>query len=180
MAAGTPELVVVAAMARRRVIGRSGGMPWHLPADLRHFKALTLGHPVVMGRRTFESIGSVLPGRRNIVISRSARTVPDGALLASSLDEAVEMAGSERVMIIGGGEIYRQALPRASCMELTLIAASVEGDTYFPEWSWSDWRLERMQVRPADAANSCAMSFCRFVRRADVRGYNRMPPVPLR
>ncbi len=160
-----PELVLVAAMARKRVIGRSGGMPWHLPADLRHFKALTLGHPVVMGRRTFESIGSALPGRTNIVISRSEQTLPEGVLSATGLDAAIEQAAAEQVMIIGGGEIYRQALPRASRMELTLIAADVDGDTFFPTWKWSDWHLERMQARPPDAANPWAMSFCSFARR---------------
>ncbi|HSH27818.1 MAG TPA: dihydrofolate reductase, partial [Wenzhouxiangella sp.] len=111
------EITLVAAMARNRVIGRDGGMPWHLPADLKHFKAVTMGCPIVMGRRTFESIGRPLPGRTSIVISRSRPELPDGALLAGSLDEAIEQAAADRVMVIGGGQIYRETLGRADRLE---------------------------------------------------------------
>ena len=159
-----PEIVLVAAIARNGVIGADGGMPWHLPADLKHFKAVTLGHPVVMGRRTFESIGRALPGRRNVVVSRSLQQAPDGCLLADSLDHAVAAADAETVMVIGGGELYRQALPRARRMELTLIDAAPEGDTRFPAWSPRDWKLETIQVRPADAANGHRLVFCRLAR----------------
>ena len=118
------RLVLVAAMARSRVIGRHGDMPWRLPADLAHFKALTLVHPVIMGRRTFESIGRALPGRTNIVISRSRPELPAGVKLAASLDEAIGLGlGSEQLMVIGGGQIYAEALPRARRLELTLIDA---------------------------------------------------------
>lgn len=139
-------------------------MPWHLPADLKHFKAVTLGHPVVMGRRTFESIGRALPGRINIVISRGQPDLPEGVVLAHSLDEAVEHVAGERVMVIGGGAIYREAIDRADRMELTHIDATVSGDTTFPEWRFEDWRLERMRVRPADEANGHTLVFTSYAR----------------
>lgn len=158
------ELVLVAAMARNRVIGHEGGMPWHLPADLKHFKAVTMGCPVVMGRRTFESIGRALPGRSNIVISRSRPQLPDGVELAGSLEEALDLAGAERVMVIGGGQIYREALPRADRLELTLIDTVVTGDTVFPEWPAGEWRLSSMRSRPADGANPYNLVFATFER----------------
>jgi dihydrofolate reductase len=162
------EIVLVAAMARDRVIGRAGGMPWHLPADLKHFKAVTSGHPVVMGRRTYESIGRPLPNRLNIVVSRSAPSLPEDVLVASSLDEAIERADADRVMVIGGGEIYRQALPRADRLELTLIDAVIPGDTRFPDFSGGGWRLASMQARAADERNPYKLVFCSLVR-----GYSR-------
>lgn len=158
------EVVLVAALARNRVIGDAGGMPWHLPADLRHFKAVTMGHPVIMGRRTFESIGRALPGRSNIVISRSRPELPDGVLLAGSLDAAIELTGADQVMVIGGGQIYREALERADRLELTLIDALVEGDTMFPQWPQAAWRLVKMQSRPADDANPHNLVFATFER----------------
>jgi dihydrofolate reductase len=159
------EIVLVAAMAQGRVIGMAGGMPWHLPADLKHFKAVTLGHPVVMGRRTFESIGRALPGRLNIVVSRSRPSLPDGVVLADSLDSALAACGDvEEIMLIGGGEIYRQALDRATRLELTLIDAAIEGDTFFPEFDPHLWHLAAMESRPADDRNAYPLRFCTFVR----------------
>jgi len=151
-------------MARNRVIGDAGGMPWHLPADLKHFKAVTLGHPVIMGRRTFESIGRPLPGRRNVVVSRSQPELPDGVVLADSLDSALAAAAAGRVMVIGGGQIYREALARADRLELTLIDAVIGGDTVFPEWPPAEWRLAAMAARPADEANPCNLVFATFER----------------
>lgn len=159
-----PELTLVAAMARDRIIGAEGGMPWHLPADLKHFKAVTLGHPVLMGRRTFESIGRPLPGRTNVVISRGHPELPEGVILAHSLDEAIQQVPSERIMVIGGGEIYRQALPRAARLELTLIDAKIDGDTTFPCWDPREWHLARMGTRPADEANEHALTFATLKR----------------
>ncbi|MDZ7791767.1 MAG: type 3 dihydrofolate reductase [Xanthomonadales bacterium] len=158
------ELVLVAAMARNRVIGDAGGMPWHLPADLKHFKAVTMGCPVIMGRRTFESIGRPLPGRTNIVISRSRPELPDGVVLAGSLDEAIECEPGERLMVIGGGQVYREVLARADRMELTLIDAVVTGDTVFPEWSAAEWRLVGMRSQPADDANPHNLVFATLER----------------
>ncbi len=159
------EIVLVAAMARGNAIGKGGVMPWHLPADLKHFKAVTLGHPVVMGRRTFESIGRALPGRRNIVISRHRPNLPEGVVLAGGLDEALSACEEhERLMIIGGGEIYTRALDVATHMELTFIDTEVEADTFFPAWLPSLWQLESMEVRAADDANPFQLSFCTFRR----------------
>lgn len=151
-------------MGRNRVIGVDGGMPWHLPADLKHFKKVTMGHPVVMGRRTFDSIGKALPGRRNFVLSRSLDSAPSGCEVAGSLDEALEKLDSGPVMVIGGGELYRTALPVASRMELTFIDAAPEGDTHFPAWNHTQWALATMSSRPADAANPCALVFCSLSR----------------
>lgn len=159
-----PQIVLVAAMGRNRVIGVDGGMPWHLPADLKHFKAVTMGHPVVMGRRTLESIGKALPGRRNIVLSRSLDPAPDGCEVAGSLDEALDRLDSGPVMVIGGGELYRSALPYAARMELTFVDAAPEGDTRFPAWRHAEWHLEAMRRQPADAANDCALVFCSLSR----------------
>lgn len=157
---GGIDITLVAAMARGQVIGREGGMPWHLPADLAHFKAVTLGHPVIMGRRTWDSIGRPLPGRRNLVISRSAPTLPEGVECHASLEGALATCTDESaVMIIGGGEIYRQALPQATRLVLTLIDAEIEGDTHFPEIDWPRWRLMRHRSRPADDANAHALQF---------------------
>lgn len=139
-------------------------MPWHLPADLKHFKAVTMGHPVVMGRRTFESIGRPLPGRRNVVISRGRPVLPEPVVLAASLEEALGQCDDEVVMVIGGGEIYTQAMPLATRMELTFIDTAVEADTFFPAWLPDQWRLEAMDARPPDEANAVGLSFCTFRR----------------
>lgn len=160
-----PGLVLVAAMARDRGIGRDGGMPWHLPADLKHFKSVTLGHPVLMGRKTFESIGRPLSGRTNVVISRGSPKLPDGVLLADNLEAAIgHVDEHERVMVIGGGSIYEQALPLASAMELTFVDAQPDADTWFPAWSPDEWQLQAMTVRPADDDNPYRLSFCTFRR----------------
>lgn len=158
------EIVLVAAMGRNRVIGVDGGMPWHLPADLKHFKTVTMGHPVVMGRRTFESIGKALPGRRNVVLSRSLVPAPEGCELAASLDEALDGLDAGPLMVIGGGELYRAALPHAARMELTFVDAAPEGDTCFPAWRHAEWQLESMRRRPADASNRYALVFCSLSR----------------
>lgn len=158
------EIVLVAAMGGNRVIGADGGMPWHLPADLKHFKAVTLGHPVVMGRRTFESIGKALPGRRNIVLSRSLDPAPVGCEVAGSLDEVLAILDPGTVMVIGGGELYRSALPLATRMELTFVDTAPKGDTHFPAWSHAEWMLAAMSRRPADAANAHALVFCSLSR----------------
>ena len=153
-------------MGRNRVIGVDGGMPWHLPADLKHFKAVTMGHPVVMGRRTFESIGKALPGRRNVVLSRSLDRAPDGCEVAASLAEALAVLEPGPVMVIGGGQLYRNALPVASRMELTFIDAAPQGDTQFPVWNHADWTLAAMHRRPSDAENPYALVFCSLSRAA--------------
>jgi len=125
---------LVVAMARNRVIGRAGTIPWDLPADRRRFRELTMGHSLIMGRKTFESIGRPLPGRETIVVTRQAGYRAAGCLVAHSLAEALAQArGSDEVFVCGGGELYREALPLAGRLYLTLLAAEVEGDTFFPE-----------------------------------------------
>ena len=132
---------LIVAMARERVIGMNNQMPWHMPADLRHFKAVTMGKPVVMGRRTFESIGRPLPGRRNVVISRNAAWQAEGVERAASLDEALALLSDcTEVMILGGGQLYEEALPQAHRLYLTHIDLQVEGDTWFPDYSIYQWQ----------------------------------------
>jgi len=151
----TPVIAMIAALSRNRVIGRDGDLPWHLPADLKHFKATTLGKPVIMGRKTFDSIGKALPGRRNIVISQSRTAWPDGVIGVPSLDQAVAEAGAAdpaEIMIIGGGSVYRAALERASRLYLTEVDVEIDGDTLFPEVPDGAWReISRRRV-PANGA----------------------------
>ena len=153
---------MVAAMAANRVIGKDNKMPWHLPADLRHFKQVTIGKPVVMGRKTFESIGRVLPGRQNIVISRSVPDNTRGAVWVNSLQQAFSLLqGQAEVMVIGGGEIYQQCLPLAQRLYLTEIELLTEGDAYFPDYlRVAQWQLSAEVLLPADEDNPYN---CRFI-----------------
>jgi dihydrofolate reductase len=145
-----PRITLVAALDRNRLIGREGGLPWRLPADLRHFRRLTLGHPVVMGRRTHQSIARALPGRRNLVISGD----PDfeaapGCEPVASLAAALEACGgAPEVMVIGGAQVYAEALPIADRLELTVIDHAFEGDTWFPPFDQDEW-LELHSREPA-------------------------------
>lgn len=124
---------LIAAMAENRVIGRQGGMPWHIPEDLRHFRDLTMGHAVIMGRKTFESIGAPLPGRLNIVVSRRSGSLHQGVVTVPSLQEALKAAGKvDEAYVIGGEEVFRQALPLAQRVYLTLVPGEYEGDVFFP------------------------------------------------
>ncbi|PAU38324.1 diacylglycerol kinase [Vibrio coralliilyticus] len=126
---------MIAAMAKDRVIGKDNQMPWHLPADFAWFKRCTLGKPVVMGRKTYESIGRPLPGRQNIVISRDVNLAIEGVTTVTSIEQALEAAGEvDEVMIIGGGAIYKACLPQADKLYVTYIDAQIEGDTQFPHW----------------------------------------------
>ena len=153
-------IAAIAAMDRNRLIGDGDRLPWRLPADLRRFRALTMGKPVVMGRRTHESIGKALPGRRNIVLSRMADYQAPGCEVAADLDEALEMcAGAEEVMIIGGAELYLKALPRTRRLYLTLLHASFQGDTWFPQYNPSEWREIQREDHELDAQSPCAYSF---------------------
>lgn len=138
------RISIIVAMGENGVIGRDGGMPWHISADLKHFKAVTMGKPIIMGRVTFESIGRALPGRTNIVITRQADYEAEGAEVTGSMDAAFAAAGDAagdegEAMIIGGAEIYRAALPKADCIYLTEVGGAPEGDTYFPRFKRDDW-----------------------------------------
>lgn len=141
------RIYIVAAIARNGVIGARGKLPWHLPEDLQHFKKLTLGHPVIMGRRTWESLGKPLPGRENIVITRTPGFEAAGASVAASLAAAVALCAGEPVaFVIGGAEIYAAALPIADGLVLTEIQQDFEGDTRFPQWDRAAWRASQKET----------------------------------
>ena len=165
---GIPAIVLVAAVDRRLAIGRGNTMPWHLPDDFRHFQALTLGKPVVMGRKTAESLGRALPGRRNLVLTRSGRVPFQGMEAVASLEEAQALAaadGADALCVIGGGEVYALALPRASRLHLTHVDTVVEGaDAFFPEVDPDAWRETRREPHPADAKHAFAFAFVDYVK----------------
>jgi dihydrofolate reductase len=184
-------IVLIVALGTNRAIGHRGALPWHIPEDLKRFRALTMGKPIVMGRKTFQSIGRALPGRLNIVVSRAgsgALDLPDGVARAASLAEALEIArrhyagpagaagaggdadgaGKEDVMVIGGGEIYREALPLADRLEVTFVEdAPADADAFFPEWRQSgEWRLVRAEPRSREGGSGGgpAYSFATYER----------------
>lgn len=134
----TPELHLIAAVARNRVIGYNGQIPWNIPEDLQHFKELTMGYTVIMGRRTFESIGRPLPGRENIVVTSTINDIL-GCKIARSLTEAIGLTDSKKIFIIGGEQLYKEALPLADYLDLTLVDIEPAGDTFFPEVNWNDY-----------------------------------------
>lgn len=155
------KISMIAAMAKNRVIGKDNDMPWHMPADLAHFKKVTMGKPVIMGRKTYESIGRPLPGRKNIVITRDLNWQADGVEVANSPELAMELvADVEEVMVIGGGNIYQQFLTKASSLYLTFIDLDVEGDTKFPDWqSVGAWLEVDCQAHKADEKNAHSYQF---------------------
>jgi dihydrofolate reductase len=149
-------LVLVAAVAENGVIGRDGKLPWRLRSDLKHFRAVTLGHPVVMGRKTYDAIGKPLPGRTNIVITRDPAFVADGAVMTPGLDAALDVArgdalrrGVSEIMIIGGADLYRQTIDRAVRLEITLVHARPQGDSVFPAIDLACWREMQRREHPA-------------------------------
>jgi dihydrofolate reductase len=168
-----PKITIVVAVSSNGVIGRDGGLPWHLPSDLKRFKALTLGRPVIMGRKTWISIGRPLPGRPNIVISRDANFHAEGATVVASLDEAVE-EGRQRaaelrvdeVCVIGGGEIYRQAIGMADLLHITQVAAEVDGDTRFPAIDPEIFEKIVDEPLPQGEKDSHAMRFSTWRRKS--------------
>ncbi|UTW06167.1 dihydrofolate reductase [Pseudomonas benzenivorans] len=168
----TLPLCLIAALADNRVIGRDNQLPWHLPADLKHFKALTLGKPIIMGRKTWDSLGRPLPGRLNLVVSRQPGLQLDGAEVFPSLDAALQRAeawaretGAEELMLIGGAQLYAQGLERADRLYLTRVRLSPEGDAHFPEFGGADWQLsERREQAALDGAP--AHAFETWERRA--------------
>ena len=163
---GLPALALVAALDRNRAIGRGNAMPWHLPDDLRRFKALTRGHAVLMGRKTAESLGRALPERRNLVLTRSGRVPFAGMEAVASLDEAIARAGGDTLMVIGGGEVYALALPRATHLYLTHVDARVDGaDAHFPAFDPSQWRVMSREAHATDAKHPFAFEFVDYARK---------------
>lgn len=158
-------LVLVAALDRASAIGRGNQLPWRLPDDLKRFKALTLGHPVLMGRKTAESLGRALPGRPNLVLTRSGRVPFEGMQAVASLDEAVAQCAGGPLMVIGGGEVYTLALPRAERLHLTHVDTRVEGaDAFFPAFDAREWVVESRDARAADARHAHAFEFVDYRR----------------
>lgn len=172
MSGGGPRglgIVLIAALDRRSAIGRAGALPWHLPADLKRFKALTLGNPILMGRKTAQAIGRALPGRLNLVLTRSEWTPFAGMQLVASLDDAFAHAGvaeSRELCVIGGGEIYTLTLPLATRMHLTYVDTTVAGaDAFFPGFDACEWRETARQRHSADANHAFAFDFADYERR---------------
>lgn len=158
-------ITLVAAMDKNRLIGRNNALPWYLPADLAHFRAVTLGKPVVMGRRTFESLERPLPYRRNIVMTQQGNLMPEGCDVFHSLDDALDALAQEReIMIIGGARIFGEALSKANKMILTIIDYTFKGDTYFPEWNAAEWKTVSEAIHPSDEKNLYTFRFLELER----------------
>ncbi|RZA20161.1 MAG: dihydrofolate reductase [Lysobacteraceae bacterium] len=162
------QVSLIAALDREFAIGKDNALPWHLPDDLRRFKALTLGKPVLMGRKTAESLGRALPKRRNLVLTRSNRVPFDGMQAVASLDEALQIAAADRfdeLCVIGGGDVFALALPVATRMHLTHVDTVVPGaDAFFPRFDADAWRIEASVAHAADAAHAFAFEFVDYAR----------------
>ena len=144
------KISIIVAASANNVIGVGGGLPWHLPEDLKRFKEVTMGKPMIMGRATYDSIGRALPGRTSIVVTRQAGFEAEGCIVVDSIDAAMEAAGDvEEIMVIGGGEIYRQVLPHADRIYMTRLQAELEGDTRFPELDMDEWEVSSVEEFPA-------------------------------
>lgn len=162
-----PFFSIVVAMDRQRAIGNQGDLPWHQRADLQHFKKITMGKPILMGRKTHDSIGRALPGRHNIVLTRDKSYQPaEGCTVVHDLDTALLVADSAEIMIIGGADIFAATLPRAQKIYLTEIDAEVEADTFFPAFDESHWQEVSRELFPADEQNDYPYSFVELVRSA--------------
>ncbi|HEU4603823.1 MAG TPA: dihydrofolate reductase [Steroidobacteraceae bacterium] len=160
----TPKLSIVVAASDNNVIGVRNELPWHLPDDLRRFKALTMGKPVVMGRKTFESIGKPLPGRTNVVVTRQRDWSAPGCVIANSIADAIEHADAAEIMIIGGAQIFAEVLPQVNTIHLTRVDVRLDGDAFFPELAPSDWRETNREDHAADARHAYAFSFVTLER----------------
>jgi dihydrofolate reductase len=159
-------LALIAAVARNGVIGRAGGLPWRLPDEMAHFKRTTLGHPVIMGRRTWESLAGPLPGRRNLVVTRTRGYCAEGAEVFGALDDALAACASgPDPFVIGGAELYAEALPRADRIHLTRVHAEVPGDVHFPAFDESEFRQLSRVDHPADERHAYAFSIVTLERR---------------
>jgi dihydrofolate reductase len=160
-----PRITLIVAMSRNRVIGREGAIPWHLPQELRRFKALTMGHHIVMGRRTWDSIGRLLPGRTTVIVTRNPALQVPGALIAHSLPHALALgAADSEIFVIGGAEIFREALGYADRIHLTTVEADIEGDTYMPELDLTGWRKVAVESHPAGEGNPLAWTLVTYDR----------------
>jgi dihydrofolate reductase len=160
-----PEVTLICALTPERVIGRDNRLLWKLRADMLRFKELTTGHPILMGRKTWDSLGRPLPNRRNIVLTRQKDFLPEGAEVVGSVEEAFSLCpGEEEIFVIGGGEIYAATLPLATRLLLTYVEAKLAGDAYFPEFSSTDFREVSRSEHPADEKNEYPFRFVEFRR----------------
>ncbi len=160
------KLSLIAAVSRNNVIGKDNKMPWHLPADLQFFKTITLGKPIIMGRKTWESLGRILPGRRHIVVTRNKDYTAEGVEIVLSADAALKQASNvDEAVIIGGAHLYEEMLPLTDRLYLTEIDAELEGDTFFPEWNKKEWKVVSREAHPADEKNSFPYRFVVYERR---------------
>ncbi len=160
-------IALIAAISQNRVLGKDNELVWHLPKDMRFFKTKTMGYPVVMGRKTFESFGSALPGRTNIIVTRNPGYRAEDAITVTSLEAGLAEAAryhADTIFVAGGAEIYRQALPLADTMYLTHIHAEVEGDAFFPEFSESEWQVVAKESVPADEKHAYPFDFVTWKR----------------
>lgn len=161
-----PQCCIVVAMAQNRTIGVNNTLPWRCPEDLKHFKALTMGHHMIMGRKTFDSIGKPLPGRTTVVVTRDRNLRIDGCLTAHSLSEAIDACtGDQQIFIVGGAEIYAQAMPLADALYLTEIQQDVQGDAHFPEFDRSAWQEVAREVRMQDTPQPLEYHFVTYHRK---------------
>lgn len=153
------SLFLIVAIAKNRVIGYQNKMPWHLPAELQYFKRITMGHPIIMGRKTFESIGRPLPGRQNIVVSRNTGFTATGVEVTHSIDEAIALTAGADAFVIGGATLYIEALPRADKLYVTEVDATPEGDTFFPVLNKDEWHEASRERREKDEKNIFAVDY---------------------
>jgi len=161
-----PRISLIVAMANNRVIGANNTLPWHLPADLKHFKALTMGHHIVMGRKTYESIGKPLPGRTSVVVTRNANYAPPGVVVASSLEGAISACGDDaEIFVIGGAELYREAIDFADRIYLTEIDADIPGDAHFTEFDRKSWQETGRANHAPDEKNTHPYNFVVYDRK---------------
>jgi len=160
------NLSIIVAMARNRTIGINNSLPWRCPEDLKHFKALTMGHPMIMGRKTFDSIGKPLPGRTTVVVTRNSNLKIDGCLIANSLQQAIDLCkGDTEIFVVGGAEIYAQALPLADTLYVTEIQQEVEGDAHFPGFALSDWQEVARDIKSQNEPQPLQYHFVTYRRK---------------
>jgi dihydrofolate reductase len=163
------QIILVAAHAQNRVIGKDNELVWRLPKDFKHFKDLTMGHPMIMGRKTFESLGKPLPGRTSIIVTRDRQYQQEGCIVVHSLQEGIDEAKKldEEIYVIGGSQIYEQALPLANKMYLTEVKATPDGDAFFPEFSQEEWQETARKSFPKDDKHDYAFDFITWEKRTN-------------
>ncbi|MDD5056423.1 MAG: dihydrofolate reductase [Sideroxydans sp.] len=158
-----PKLSLIVAMAKNRTIGVNNTLPWRCPEDLKHFKALTMGHHMIMGRKTFDSIGKPLPGRTTVIVTRNTELKIEGCLIAHSLPEAIQLcAGDDEIFVVGGAELYAQALPLVNTLYITEIQQDVEGDAHFPAFDKNTWRESSREVRAQETPQALVYHFVSY------------------